>query len=68
MQNRDKLDDLVSKLNLKDQTLDANALCEALNKVDWNELGFMCGIRYIFSQRSLENIKLPETFRCFLKQ
>jgi adenine-specific DNA-methyltransferase len=33
-----------------------------LNKVDWPELGFKVGGRYCFTQRSLENIKLPIDF------
>lgn len=41
-------------------------LCGLLNKVNWEELGFVCDGRYIFSQRSLENTMLPESFREFL--
>lgn len=37
-------------------------LCRALNRVDWNELGFICDGRYIFTQRSLENAPLPAWF------
>lgn len=37
-----------------------------LNSVDWNELGFMCGNRFIFSQRSLQNSVLPKEFEQFL--
>ena len=33
-----------------------------LNAVDWKELGFICGGRYLFSQKSLENSKLPDIF------
>lgn len=39
---------------------------EALNKVDWEELGFVCDGRFLFSQRSLEGCHLPESFRRFL--
>lgn len=33
-----------------------------LNKVDWEELGFKVGKRFIFSQKSLENVRLPKDF------
>lgn len=46
----------------KNPSLNVHNLCEALNSVDWAELGFMCDDRYIFSQRSLENAPLPEVF------
>jgi adenine-specific DNA-methyltransferase len=36
-----------------------------LNDVDWNELGFVCDGRYLFSQRSLENSLLPEDFAAY---
>ncbi len=42
---------------------DLNILCEKLNDVNWFELGFVCDGRYLFSQKSLENSILPETFR-----
>lgn len=32
-----------------------------LNLVDWEELGFKVGGRYVFSQRSLQNIMLPKS-------
>ncbi len=38
----------------------------ALNAVDWADLGFVCDSRYLFTQRSLENTPLPESFRKFL--
>lgn len=34
-----------------------------LNSVDWNELGFKVGGRLCFSQKSLENTQLPESFK-----
>ncbi len=49
-----------------DPTVDLLALCEALNSVDWNELGFCCNGRFLFTQRSLENAPLPEAFGRFL--
>jgi adenine-specific DNA-methyltransferase len=40
-------------------------LVAMLNDVDWNELGFVCDGRFLFSQRSLEQALLPETFAEF---
>ncbi len=40
-------------------------LCERLNALDWDELGFVCDGRFLFSQRSLENSLLDESFREF---
>ena len=37
-------------------------MAKELNEVDWNELGFLCDGRYLFSQKSLENCCLPDTF------
>ena len=37
-------------------------LCERLNNVDWEELGFVCDGRFLFSQRSLENAVLDSSF------
>ena len=49
-----------------DQNVDMKAFCEALNQVKWDQLGFVCDGRFLFSQRSLENTPLPESFSCFL--
>ena len=38
-----------------------------LNNLDWENLGFLCGNRYIFSQKSLANLKLPQSFSKFIK-
>jgi adenine-specific DNA-methyltransferase len=46
--------------------VDLAAFRDALNRVDWADLGFVCDGRYLFSQRSLENTLLPESFRAFL--
>jgi adenine-specific DNA-methyltransferase len=46
--------------------VDLYELCEALNQVEWDQLGFVCDGRFIFSQRSLENAPLPESFNQFL--
>lgn len=37
-----------------------------LNNLDWESLGFLCGNRYLFSQKSLANLKLPKSFEKFL--
>lgn len=34
------------------------SICEYLNNINWEELGFKCGGRYLFNQKSLENILL----------
>ena len=53
-----------SVLALFPKRLDADlaALTDLLNDVDWEELGFVCDGRYLFSQRSLEQALLPESF------
>ena len=43
-------------------------LCEMLNNVDWEELGFVCDGRFLFSQRSLENSMLGSEFREVYRQ
>jgi adenine-specific DNA-methyltransferase len=40
-------------------------LTDALNDLDWNELGFVCDGRFLFSQRSLEHCLLPDDFAEF---
>jgi adenine-specific DNA-methyltransferase len=42
------------------------AFCDALNGVEWDQRGFVCDGRFLFSQRSLENAPLPESFQKFL--
>lgn len=49
-----------------DPEIDIQAFCDALNQVEWDQLGFVCDGRYLFSQRSLENAPLPENFEEFL--
>ena len=49
-----------------DPTVDVRALADALNDVDWDDLGFVCDGRYLFAQRSLEQCPLPERFRAFV--
>jgi adenine-specific DNA-methyltransferase len=46
--------------------VDLAAFRDALNAVDWADLGFVCDGRHLFTQRSLEQTPLPETFRPFL--
>ena len=41
-------------------------LCNRLNGINWDELGFVCDGRFLFSQRSLENCLLDESFKEFL--
>ncbi len=45
-----------------DKKANLEVLTEKLNEVNWYELGFVCDGRFIFSQRSLENTLLPDTF------
>ncbi len=35
-----------------------NSMCDLLNSLDWQNLGFKCGGRYMFSQKSLANMSL----------
>lgn len=46
--------------------MDLNKVVEMLNLVNWDELGFKIGGRLCFSQRSLENTLLPNSFKKFL--
>ncbi len=52
----------------KQQEANLNTLCAMLNDVDWQELGFMCDGRFLFSQRALEQCFLPEVFRKYAAQ
>ena len=47
------------------QELDIKELVIKLNKVNWFELGFVCDGRYLFSQKSLENTILPNSFLAY---
>ena len=49
----------------RDPTVDVNILAEALNAVNWDDLGFICDGRFLFTQRSLEQTPLPKSFRQF---
>ena len=46
--------------------VDIAAFRDALNAVDWADLGFVCDGRFLFTQRSLENAPLPADFERFL--
>lgn len=46
--------------------IDVHKLAAALNAVDWDDLGFVCDGRFLFTQRSLEQTPLPDNFRHFL--
>ena len=46
--------------------VDIAAFRDALNAVDWADLGFVCDGRFLFTQRSLENAPLPAGFERFL--
>lgn len=61
-------DGSVLALMIKDGAISPAALCDALNRVDWEELGFVSGGRYLFSQRSLMNAPLPIDFAAFTNQ
>ena len=41
-------------------------LVDELNNVNWEELGFVCNGRFLFSQRTLEEINLPKSFEKYL--
>ncbi|GHT96458.1 DNA methyltransferase [Betaproteobacteria bacterium] len=42
-------------------------LTHLLNQVNWQELGFVCDGRYLFTQRTLQNCLLPDGFARFLR-
>lgn len=46
--------------------VDPVAFRDALNAVDWDDLGFVCDGRFLFTQRSLEQAPLPAEFSRFL--
>ena len=46
--------------------VDSEAFRDALNAVDWADLGFVCDGRFLFTQRSLENAPLPAEVERFL--
>ncbi len=52
----------------KNQNANIQEMCKELNNVNWEELGFVCDGRYLFSQKSLENTLLPQSFGKFYVQ
>lgn len=59
-------DGSVLALFLRNQLADRIELTKMLNEsVNWSELGFKVGGRYIFNQKSLQNSLLPECFKKF---
>ncbi|MCM8596072.1 class I SAM-dependent methyltransferase [Accumulibacter sp.] len=44
---------------------DVRALAVALNGIDWDDLGFVCDGRFLFTQRSLEQTPLPVALAVF---
>ncbi len=48
-----------------DPKVDVRDLAQALNGVDWQNLGFVCDGRFLFAQRSLERALLPDAFDAF---
>ncbi len=50
------------------QEADVDELTNLLNTVNWFELGFVCDGRYIFSQKSLENSLLPQSFKKYCEK
>jgi adenine-specific DNA-methyltransferase len=59
-------DGSILALFVKNQKVDLNKLVKKLNEIDWDDLGFMCGDRYLFSQKSLKNTLLPREFEEFV--
>jgi adenine-specific DNA-methyltransferase len=47
--------------------IDLKVATELLNNVDWHELGFKVGGRLCFTQKSLENVYLPDCFKSLKK-
>lgn len=50
----------------RDPAVNVDKFADALNRVDWVDLGFVCDGRFLFTQRSLEQTPLPKSFRSFL--
>ncbi len=59
-------DGAVMAIFSRDPAADVRSLADALNGVDWADLGFVCDGRFLFTQRSLEHAPLPERFRAFM--
>ncbi|HEY6898286.1 MAG TPA: class I SAM-dependent methyltransferase [Rhodocyclaceae bacterium] len=62
-------DGAVLALFPKDPTLDLARAVQLLNHaVDWQDLGFVCDGRFLFSQRSLQHCLLPAAFAELLQR
>ena len=57
-----KYDGSVLAIFPRNKDVDLLNTTRALNSIDWNEFGFMVGNRYMFSQKSLENLPITESF------
>jgi len=60
-------DGAILALFARNPALDIDHAIKLLNtEVDWQELGFVCDGRFLFTQRSLQTCMLPAVFRCLL--
>ena len=60
-------DGAVLALFARSPALDVARAASLLNDaVDWEELGFVCDGRFLFTQRSLQTCVLPDDFRALL--
>jgi adenine-specific DNA-methyltransferase len=60
-------DGAVLALFARSPALDIVRAASLLNDaVDWEELGFVCDGRFLFTQRSLQTCVLPDDFRALL--
>lgn len=49
-----------------DPHIDLREFCAAMNAVAWDQTGFVCDGRFLFTQRSLENAPLPHHFQQYM--
>ena len=54
-------DGSILALFLEDESIDVPKCLTVLNSIDWKELGFKVGDRFVFNQKSLQEIKLPSS-------
>ena len=52
-------DGSVLALFIKNHDIDINKCVRVLNNIDWGDLGFKIGDRFVFNQKALQNTKLP---------
>lgn len=48
------------------QNINIKEICNELNKINRDELWFVCDWRFLFNQKSLENTKLPNSFQKYI--